>query len=252
MNSLCYGLLAVAIALRSCIEAAPTNTTTSTVPFTTTQLPAPVSSVSSVSTTEAQLTTSQKIETTTKKIYDCSPGKGLYPSPYSCSQYYVCVQPYIPAYVFDCPANLWFDASLQQCNYPQLVDCELINIRRPSSFIVKINTQNATTEDPSTIETTTSNSTTSSKPITATEVPTTPTDIPVTATSEKVETTTKRAYDCSNGLGQYPSPYSCSQYYVCVQTYIPAYVFDCPANLWYDPKLEQCNYQQLVDCDITN
>ena len=127
MNSLCLGLLAIAIAQQSCIEAAPTNTTTSTVPLTTTQLPASVSSESPVSTTEAQLTTSQKIETTTKKIYDCSQGTGLYPSPYSCSQYYVCVQPYIPAYVFDCPANLWYDPKLKQCNYQQLVDCDITN-----------------------------------------------------------------------------------------------------------------------------
>ena len=253
MNKLFLGFMAVAIAIQLCIEAAPTNTTTSKTPLTSTQLPASISSATPDSTTEVQPTTTEKVETTTKRLYDCSQGAGLYPSPYSCSQYYVCVQPYIPAYVFDCPANLWYDASLQQCNYPQLVDCELVNIRSPSSFIVKINAQNATTEDPSTIETTTtSNSTTSFKPITATEVPTTPTDIPVTATAEKVETTTNRAYDCSNGLGQYPSPYSCSQYYVCVQPYIPAYVFDCPANLWYDPKLEQCNYQQLVYCDITN
>merc|ERR1719295_850122 len=184
MNSHCLRLLAVAIALQSCgIEAAPANTTTSKAPITTTQLPVSITSEASGSTTEAQLTTTENIETTTKRIYDCSQGVGLYPSPYSCSQYYVCVQPYIPAYVFDCPASLWYDASLQQCNYPQQVDCKVVNIKRPSSFIVKINAQNETTEDPSTINTTTaSNSTTSSKPITVTEVPTTPTDIPVTTT----------------------------------------------------------------------
>ena len=253
MKKQCVGLLAVAIALQSYAGAAPTSTTTSKAPLTTTLLPASISSEAPVSTTEAQPTTTEKIETTTKRIYDCSQGAGLYPSPYSCSQYYVCVQSYIPAYVFDCPANLWYDASLQQCNYPQLVDCKLVNFRRPSAFIVKINAQNETTEDPSTIKTTTtSNSTTSSKTITVTEVPKTPTDIPVTATTEGVETTTKRMYDCSKGVGQYPSPYSCSQYYVCVQPYIPAYVFDCPANLWYDASLKQCNYPQLVDCDITN
>merc|ERR1712098_166448 len=135
----------------------------------------------------------------------------------------------------------------------QLVCWRLVNIKRPSSFIVKINAQNETTEDPLTINTTTAfNSTTSSKPLTVTEVPITPTDIPVTATTEVVETTTKRTYDCSKGVGQYSSPYSCSQYYVCVQPYIPAYVFDCPANLWYDAQLKQCNYQQLVDCEITD
>ena len=127
MNSKCLGLLAVAIALQSCIEAAPTNTTTSKAPITTTRLPASITSEASGSITEAHLTTTENIETTAKRIYDCSQGVGLYPSPYSCSQYYVCVQPYIPAYVFDCPANLWYDPKLKQCNYQQLVDCHLKN-----------------------------------------------------------------------------------------------------------------------------
>ena len=127
MNSRCLGILAVAIALQSCIQAAPTNTTTSKAPLTTTQLPASISSEAPASTTLAQSTTTQKIETTTKRIYDCSQGTGMYPSPFSCSQYYVCVQPYIPAYVFDCPANLWYDPKLEQCNYQQLVDCDITN-----------------------------------------------------------------------------------------------------------------------------
>ena len=127
MSRQCLGLLAVAIALQSCIEAAPTNTTTSKAPLTTTQFPASVSSEAPIATTDTQPTTTEKIETTTKRIYDCSQGAGLYPSPYSCSQYYVCVQPYIPAYVFDCPANLWYDPKLEQCNYQQLVYCDITN-----------------------------------------------------------------------------------------------------------------------------
>ena len=127
MNKKCLGLLAFAVALQSCVDATPTNTSTSQAPITITKLPASISSETPILTTEAQPTTTEKIETTTKRIYDCSQGAGLYPSPYSCSQYYVCVQPYIPAYVFDCPANLWYDPKLKQCNYQQLVDCDIIN-----------------------------------------------------------------------------------------------------------------------------
>ena len=93
---------------------------------------------------------------------------------------------------------------------------------------------------------------TTDAPTTAIKPNSTTTDALETTTTQRIETTTKRIYDCSMGAGQYPSPYSCSQFYVCVQTYIPAYVFDCPANLWYDPKLQQCNYPELVDCDIRN
>ena len=100
--------------------------------------------------------------------------------------------------------------------------------------------------------TTIASTTTTDAPTTSIKPNSTTTDAPGTTTTQRMETTTKRIYDCSMGAGQYPSPYSCSQFYVCVQTYISAYVFDCPANLWYDPKLQQCKYPELVECDIKN
>jgi len=262
MKQQIFSLLAVAFVTQSCVGATPTPVATSTAPVTTdVTTPSVISTAESNTPTDFPQTTTkasvptattEKIETTTKRIYDCSKGAGQYPSPYSCSQFYVCVQTYIPAYVFDCPENLWYDPKLQQCNYPQLVDCSLVNIRRSSSFVVKINAKNETTDQGTTSFTTASISTKTSNPVTVTNVPTTPKDIPVTITTEKIETTTRKAYDCSKGEGQYPSPYSCAQYYVCVQTYVPAYVFDCPANLWYDPSLQQCNYSELVDCHVKN
>ena len=65
MNKKCLGLLAFAVALQSCIDAAPTNTTTSKAPITITKLPASISSETPITTTEAQPTT-EKIETTEK------------------------------------------------------------------------------------------------------------------------------------------------------------------------------------------
>ena len=248
MNKQFWGVLAIAFFIQSCIEATPTSKTSKAPVITPTSKAPPTSSTQQTptseapnTTTEAQPTTTGKIETTTQRFYDCSEGAGQYPSSYSCSQYYVCVQPYIPAYVFDCPANLWYDAKLKQCNYQQMVDCKIVNVKGAMNM----------TEDPNSMTKSTAatkNSTTSTEPIT--EVSTAPTN--VTITTMEPETTTKKTYDCSEGAGQYPSPYSCSQYYVCVQPYIPAYVFDCPANLWYDAKLKQCNYQPLVDCHLIN
>ena len=60
-----------------------------------------------------------------------------------------------------------------------------------------------------------------------------------------------RAYDCSQA-GQFPSPYSCAEYYVCVYTNPRAYVFHCPADLLYDPILRVCNWPQAVNCDLNN
>merc|ERR1711973_2141 len=62
---------------------------------------------------------------------------------------------------------------------------------------------------------------------------------------------TGKTYDCSQA-GQFPSPYSCAEYYVCVYTNPKAYVFHCPADLLYDPILRVCNWPQVVNCDLSN
>ena len=43
-----------------------------------------------------------------------------------------------------------------------------------------------------------------------------------------------------------PSPVDCSKYYVCVHS-IPVEM-TCPIGLWFDSKLNVCNYPQNVTC----
>ena len=109
--------------------------------------------------------------------------------------------------------------------------------------------------------TTKAQETTTDLPATTTKAPATTTDVPATSTAastmqptepatttEKVDTTTQKTYDCSSGDGKYPSPYDCAEFYECFSGI--AHIFHCPANLWYDPKVETCNWQNMVDCEI--
>merc|ERR1719295_2229103 len=71
--------------------------------------------------------------------------------------------------------------------------------------------------------------------------------MPAKTTTGPAETTT-RTYDCNHGDGTFPSPYDCTEFYVCSNGY--THVFQCPAGLYYDPKHHLCNYPWLVDCDV--
>lgn len=47
-----------------------------------------------------------------------------------------------------------------------------------------------------------------------------------------------------------PNPYNCSTYFVCDHghpTEVP-----CPGDLYFDPILRVCNYQDQVNCNINN
>jgi len=127
----------------------------------------------------------------------------MFPSPYDCNQFYVCDHGY--DHLFNCPADLYYDPKVKECNWPHLVDCNV----------------NATGE-----------------PLTITLEQT-----------EAAETTTRRKFDCQkSGDGMFPSPYDCNQFYVCDHGY--DHLFNCPADLYYDPKVKECNYQKFVNCDL--
>ena len=52
----------------------------------------------------------------------------------------------------------------------------------------------------------------------------------------------------SNDKGTYfPSPTDCSKYYVCVHS--QAVQMSCPIGLWFDSKLNVCNWPESVNCD---
>merc|ERR1711973_308981 len=86
-----------------------TKSTTTKVPVTTSKAPA--------------TTTTEKVETTTQRTYDCSQGSGKYPSPYDCAEFYECFGGV--ALIFHCPGNLWYDPKLKVCNWPSEVDCHI-------------------------------------------------------------------------------------------------------------------------------
>ena len=63
--------------------------------------------------------------------------------------------------------------------------------------------------------------------------------------------------DCSNTKDgeKIPSPNSCSEFYEC--DYGIAYLFQCAnmtggGRLYFDPKLQRCNWPSEVDCEITS
>ena len=45
-----------------------------------------------------------------------------------------------------------------------------------------------------------------------------------------------------------PTPQDCSLYYECVGR-IPV-LMSCPAGLYFDPKINVCNWPEYVDCDV--
>ena len=141
MNKLLLGLLAGfgLLVSQSCINAAPTVPEAPvTSPAKTTKDGAPATTPTAVtleptdppmSPTAVTLeptdpaTTTEKVETTTQKAYDCSKGDGMYPSPYDCADFYVCFSSEV--LTFTCPDNLWYDSKLKSCNWPNLVDCDI-------------------------------------------------------------------------------------------------------------------------------
>ena len=158
---------------------------------------------------------------------DCSSLKDgeKIPSPNSCSEFYECVHGV--AYLFQCAnmtdgKQLYFNQTLQSCNWPWEVECEI----------------------------------SSTEPTTVTEssnVSTTKEDDELLRVFAAIVDTTVDCSEVENG-DKISSPTNCSEYYVCVMG--RAYLYQCPimasgGRLYYDPELEVCNWPWLVDCEIT-
>merc|ERR1712038_531135 len=148
------------------------------------------------------------------KGVDCSHSEDgtKIPSPTKCTEFYMCDHG-VP-YLFKCPempsgGRLYFDPTLDKCNWPEKVDCEI------------------TSTNPLQTET-------------------------VTELSDELA----GHVDCSNAKEgeKIPSPTKCTEFYVC--SHGEAYRFKCPkmssgGRLYFDPKLDVCNWPQKVDCDVT-
>jgi len=142
------------------------------------------------------------------------------PSPTKCTEFYMCDHG-VP-YLFKCPempsgGRLYFDPMLDKCNWPNKVDCEI----------------------------------TSTNPSQTTTVSESPDNITALIGAEQAANV-----DCSNSEDgtKIPSPTKCTEFYVCDNKV--AYLFKCPkmasgGRLYFDSKLDVCNWPQNVDCEIT-
>ena len=147
------------------------------------------------------------------------------PSPNSCSEFYECANGV--AYLFQCAnmtdgGQLYFNATLQSCNWPWEVDCEI------------------TSTEPTTVTEPSNNSTPEEN------------DQLLRVYAAMADTTV----DCSQAENgdKIASPTNCSEYYVCVMG--RAYLYQCPiiaagGRLYFDPELGVCNWPWMVDCEIT-
>ena len=73
------------------------------------------------------------------------------------------------------------------------------------------------------------------------------TPLPKTVAPTKPTVTSVKVKFCSGRKsGNYADPTRCDGFIIC--DYGTAFYMDCPANLWYDPINDQCNYPEKVNC----
>jgi len=165
--------------------------------------------------------------TSSNNDIDCSGSKDgeKIPSPNSCSEFYECAHGV--AYLFRCAnmtngGQLYFNSTLQSCNWPWEVECEI------------------TSTEPTTVTEPSNNSTPKE-------------NNQLLRVFAALEDTTVDCSQAENG-DKIASPTNCSEYFVCVMG--RAYLYQCPimaagGRLYFDPELGVCNWPWMVNCEIT-
>jgi len=152
--------------------------------------------------------------------YESPDGLAVYvPHPTQCNLYYQCVG--LTPFLLHCPDELFFDPSLNVCNWPNQVDCE------------------SQTEAPEKI---------------TTEASSTVIEQEASKNTKKVF---KRSIDpefdvvcpeSEDGTTVFvPHPTDCNLYYICVGK-MP-FLMQCPGDLYFDSVLNICNWPDLVNCE---
>merc|ERR1711962_533146 len=189
----------------------------------------------------------------------------------------------------ECAPPLYFDPDLGVCNWPRFVDCQQASTTAEASTEAPVTTTADTTTPEATntttaevVDTTTPEAvdptTAQAAPSTTEEVVDTTTDQPTSSddarrfrrsvnmaadktsteadeTTEPVKTTTAESttavFDavCPEEifLSFVPHP-DCNKYYECAWG-VPI-LMSCPPTLYFDPKLNICNYPDQVDCQM--
>jgi len=223
-------------------------------------------------------------ENTTVRTFDCQKsGDGMFPSPYDCKEFFVCDHGY--DHLFNCSAGLYYDPKVKQCNWLQLVDCK-VNATGELMATTLEKTELAETTPTGMFDCEKSGDGMFPSPYDCKEFYVCyqsydylfncsaglyydarlktcnwpwAVDCNVNGTGElratKLEQieideiTTTGGFDCKqHGDGMFPSPNDCHEFYVCDHGYVN--LFKCPANLYYDPKIFECNYPENVECDL--
>jgi len=151
--------------------------------------------------------------------YESPDGLAVYvPHPTQCNLYYQCVG--LTPFLLHCPDELFFDPSLNVCNWPNQVDCE------------------SQTEAPE-------------------KITTDATTVIEQETSKNTKKVFKRSIDpdfdvvcpeSEDGTTVFvPHPTDCNLYYICVGK-MP-FLMQCPGDLYFDSVLNICNWPDLVNCE---
>merc|ERR1711915_487404 len=190
--------------------------------------------------------------------------------PTDCTKFYLC-QGNTPV-LMSCPNPLFFDPTINVCNFPDRVDCQQPTTLRPTrpttttisttTTVEPVNTtttedivNTTTTEVPMTTTLKPVFNTTTLKPITATEDPTTTIDSNITMAELFDDATNITMPDYStieckespDGSPVYIAhPTDCTKFYEC-QGNTPI-LMSCPDPLFFDPTINACNYPDRVDC----
>lgn len=139
----------------------------------------------------------------------------LIPSTKSCSHYNLCIG--FTAYEMKCSNSLYFDRSINTCNYAPLVDCSHL-------------TSTSTTTE---IDPTESSTKTSTVEI---------------STSTKASTT-PASFVCPSQEGLFRYPGNCGMFYQCANWY--PYVMNCAATTHFSEITQRCEYPCDAKCDLT-
>ena len=183
---------------------------------------------------------------------DCTgAAEGTYiPDPTDCSKFYVCSHG--EAVADQCHPPLLFDASINVCNWPNMVECE-------ATTTTTTTTEEATTTTTEEVETTTPEEVETTTPeevetTTVEEVETTTEDVVETTTEEEVvDTTTEEEepqlpIECPEGeYAKVADPESCQWYYVCQKDGSVEHK-KCPLNMFFDDRINICNLPILTNC----
>jgi len=156
------------------------------------------------------------------------------PHPTDCSLYYQCIGS--NPTLMSCPDGLYFDSSLNVCNWPQFVDCDNGSTEKPETTTDSI----TTTADLNVTTTITAENETTTAGVNGTYRFKRSLDFDVTCPD----------YSATDGYAVYiPHPTNCSLYYQCVSNnnYEPT-LMSCPDGLYFDSSLNVCNWPQFVDC----